>query len=449
MRYIPHTEQDIQQMLEVIGVASIRELFRDIPEDLYLEGGLPVPPALDEHALFKRLSQLAAKNADTTRYISFLGAGAYDHFIPAVVGTIISRGEFLSAYTPYQPEASQGLLQSIFEFQTMVCELTGMDVANASMYDASTALAESALMACHLTGRSKVVVSEGIHPHYRQVLRTYLWTNSRQLVEVPTREGITDIDALAAAVDEQTACAIVQYPNFFGLIEPLSPVAETAHQVGALAIACVDPIALGVLKPPGEYGYDIVVGEGQGLGNAMGFGGPMLGLFACKKEHLRRIPGRIVGQTTDVEGRRGFVMTLRTREQDIRREKATSNICTNEALCALASTVFMASLGKQGFRELSETCTQKAHYAARILSQIPGVQLKYPNTPFYKEFVLTLPRPADEVCDTLLQHNIIAGLPLGSYDAQMQHDLLVCVTETRTREEIDTFAEAMRAVLAS
>ncbi|MDW8106051.1 MAG: glycine dehydrogenase, partial [Armatimonadota bacterium] len=245
----------------------------------------------------------------------------------------------------------------------------------------------------------------------------------------------------------QTACAILQYPNFFGLIEPLAPVAGTAHQVGALAIACVDPIALGVLKPPGEYGYDIVVGEGQGLGNAIGFGGPMLGLFACKQEHLRRIPGRIVGQTTDVEGRRGFVMTLRTREQDIRREKATSNICTNEALCALASTVFMASLGKAGFRELSETCTQKAHYAARLLTQIPNVRLKYPNTPFYKEFVLGLPRPAQEVCDALLERNIIAGLPLGEYDASMERDLLVCVTETRTREEIETFAEAMRAVL--
>jgi glycine dehydrogenase subunit 1 len=447
MRYIPHTEQDIQQMLEAIGVASIRELFQDIPDDLYIEGGLPVPPALDEHALFKRLSQLAAKNADSTRYLSFLGAGAYDHFIPSVVGAIISRGEFLSAYTPYQPEASQGLLQSIFEFQTMVCELTGMDVANASMYDASTALAESALMACNITGRSKVLVSQGVHPHYRQVLRTYLWTNSRQLVEVPMRDGITDTDALAAALDNETACAIVQYPNFFGLIEPLAPVAESAHQVGALAIACVDPIALGVLKPPGEYGYDIVVGEGQGLGNAMGFGGPMLGLFACKQEHLRRIPGRIVGQTTDAEGRRGYVMTLRTREQDIRREKATSNICTNEALCALASTVFMASLGKNGFRELAETCTQKAHYAARLLTQIPGVRLKYPNTPFFKEFVLELPRPAQEVCDALLQHNIIAGLPLGEYDAHIQNDLLVCVTETRTREEIETFAEALKAVI--
>lgn len=443
MRYIPHTEQDIQQMLEAIGVASIRDLFRDIPDDLYIEGALPVPAGMDEHALFKRLSQLASKNADSTRYISFLGAGAYDHFIPATVGAIISRGEFLSAYTPYQPEASQGLLQSIFEFQTMVCELTGMDVANASMYDASTALAESALMACNITGRSKVVVSQGVHPHYRQVLRTYLWTNSRTLVEIPTREGVTDTDALAAAVDNETACVIVQYPNFFGLIEPLAPIAETAHPVGALAIACVDPIALGVLKPPGEYGYDIVVGEGQGLGNAMGFGGPMLGLFACKQEHLRRIPGRIVGQTTDAEGRRGFVMTLRTREQDIRREKATSNICTNEALCALASTVFMASLGKSGFRELSETCTQKAHYAAQLLTQIPDVRLKYPNTPFYKEFVLELPRPAQEVCDALLQYNIIAGLPLGEYDSSMERDLLVCVTETRTREEIEAFAAAL------
>ncbi len=448
MRYIPHTEQDIQQMLEAIGVASIRELFQDIPNDLYLEGELPVPAGLDEHALLKRLSQLAAKNADSTRYISFLGAGAYDHFIPATVGAIISRGEFLSAYTPYQPEASQGLLQSIFEFQTMVCELTGMDVANASMYDASTALAESALMACNITGRSKVLVSQGVHPHYRQVLRTYLWTNSRELVEIPTREGVTDTDALTAAVGDETACAILQYPNFFGLIEPLAPIAETAHQVGALAIACVDPIALGVLKPPGEYDYDIVVGEGQGLGNAMGFGGPMLGLFACKQEHLRRIPGRIVGQTTDSEERRGFVMTLRTREQDIRREKATSNICTNEALCALASTVFMASLGKSGFRELSETCTQKAHYAAHLLTQIPSVHLKYPNTPFYKEFVLELPRPAQEVCEALLQRNIIAGLPLSEYGSSMERDLLVCVTEIRTREEIEAFATALTETLS-
>lgn len=447
MRYIPHTEQDIQQMLEAIGVASIRELFQDIPDDLYIGGSLPIPPALDEHALFKRLSQLAAQNANSTEWISFLGAGAYDHFIPSVVGAIISRGEFLSAYTPYQPEASQGLLQSIFEFQTMVCELTGMDVANASMYDASTALAESALMACQITGRSKVLVSQGVHPHYRQVLRTYLWTNSRELVEVSTRDGITHADALDAATDNATACAIVQYPNFFGLIEPLAPVAESAHRVGALAIACVDPIALGVLKPPSDYDFDIVVGEGQGLGNAMGFGGPMLGLFACKQEHLRRIPGRIVGQTTDAEGRRGFVMTLRTREQDIRREKATSNICTNEALCALASTVFLASLGKQGFRELSETCTQKAHYAAEQLTRIPGVRLKYPHTPFYKEFVLKLPRPAQAVCDTLLEHRILAGLPLGIYDATMENDLLVCVTEARTREEIETFATALHSVV--
>ncbi len=447
MRYIPHTEEDIQQMLATIGVSSIRELFRDIPETLLLNEPLPIPPALDEHALFKHLATLASQNADTLRYLNFLGAGAYDHFIPAIVGTIISRGEFLSAYTPYQPEASQGLLQSIFEFQTMVCELTGMEVANASMYDASTALAESALMACGITGRSKVVVSQAIHPHYRQVLRTYLWTNSRELVEIPLQEGLTDLEALRAQVDEQTACVLVQYPNFFGLIEPLAPIAERAHAVGALAIACVDPIALGVLKPPGAFGYDIVVGEGQGLGNAMGFGGPMLGLFACKMEYVRRIPGRIVGQTTDVEGRRGFVMTLRTREQDIRREKATSNICTNEALCALASTVFMAALGKQGFCELAETCTQKAHYASTQLSQIPGVRLRFPNTPFFKEFVLELPRPAQEVCERLLEHQIIGGLPLGTYYEDMEHALLVCVTETRTREEIDTFVSAMRQVL--
>ncbi len=447
MRYIPHTENDVRQMLEVIGVGSIRELFADIPDSLYIEQPLAVPPALDEHALFRRLSALAARNASTDRYLSFLGAGAYDHFIPAVVGAIISRGEFLTAYTPYQPEASQGLLQSIFEFQTMVCELTGMEVANASMYDAATALAESALMACHLTGRSRVAVSQAVHPHYRQVLRTYLWTNSRELIELPLADGITSAAALQAAVDESTACVIVQYPNFFGLIEPLAPVAAQAHQMGALAIACVDPIALGVLKPPGDYDMDIVVGEGQSLGNPMGYGGPMLGLFACKQSYVRRIPGRIVGQTTDVEGRRGFVMTLRTREQDIRREKATSNICTNEALCALASTVFMAALGKSGFRALAETCTQKAHYAAGQLTRIAGVRLRFPNTPFFKEFVLELPRHAREVCEQLLSQHIIAGLPLGDYYPDMPNALLVCVTETRTRDEIDQFAEALAIAL--
>ncbi len=447
MRYIPHTEQDVRQMLDTIGVRSIRELFADIPDSLYIQEPLAIPPALDEHALFRRLSALAGQNADTHRYLSFLGAGAYEHFIPAIVEAIIGRGEFLTAYTPYQPEASQGLLQSIFEFQTMVCELTGMEVANASMYDAATALAESALMACHLTGRSKVLVSEAVHPHYRQVLRTYLWTNERELVELPLADGLTSRDALHDAVDERTACVIVQYPNFFGLIEPLAPVVQEAKRVGALAVACVDPIALGVLKPPGEYDVDIVVGEGQALGNPAGYGGPMLGLFACKQAYVRRLPGRIVGQTTDVEGRRGFVMTLRTREQDIRREKATSNICTNEALCALAGTVFMSALGKTGFRELAETCTQKAHYTATRLTQLPGVRLRFPQVPFFKEFVLELPRPAHAVCEQLLEKGIIAGLPLSDYYPDMPNALLVCVTEVRTRDEIDRFVDAMAGVV--
>ena len=448
MRYIPHTEQDVRLMLDAIGLHSIRELFADIPDTLYLKEPLNIPPPLDEHALFRQLSALAARNADPQRYLSFLGAGAYDHFIPAIVEAIISRGEFLTAYTPYQPEASQGLLQSIFEFQTMVCELTGMEVANASMYDAATALAESALMACHITGRSKVLVSEAVHPHYRQVLRTYLWANGRELVELPLAEGQTHTNALHLAPDEQTACIIAQYPNFFGLIEPLTPIVEAAHQVGALAIACVDPIALSVLKPPGDYDVDIVVGEGQSLGNAIGYGGPMLGLFACKQAYVRRVPGRIVGQTTDVEGRRGFVMTLRTREQDIRREKATSNICTNEALCALASTLFMAALGKQGFRELAETCTQKAHYAAACLTQIAGVRLRFPHTPFFKEFVLELPHPAHEICEQLLKHQIIAGLPLTDYYPDMSNALLVCVTEIHTREEIDRYVQALADIVA-
>lgn len=443
MRYIPHTEEDTQQMLETIGVSSIRELFQEVPDSLYRTEPLEVPSALDEHNLFRHLAAIAAENAHAQSWLNFMGAGAYDHFVPSIVGTIIGRGEFLSAYTPYQPEASQGLLQSIFEFQTMICELTGMEVANASMYDAATAIAESALMACQITGRSKVVVSQAVHPHYRQVLRAYLWTNSRELVELPLVNGVTDREQIRTALDGQTACVIAQYPNFFGLIEPLSPLVSAAKDSGALSIICADPMSLGVLKAPGEYDVDIVVGEGQSLGNSMGFGGPMLGLFACKQEHVRRIPGRIVGQTTDVEGRRGFVMTLRTREQDIRRDKATSNICTNEALCALAATISMAALGKSGFRQVSETCAQKAHYAARALSALPGVSLLFPETPFFKEFVLQLPRNAESVRDYLLEQKILAGVPLGAFYPDMENCLLVCVTETRSKDDIDQFVDAL------
>lgn len=443
MRYIPHTEEDVQIMLETIGVSSIRELFRDVPDELYHTEPLQVPPALDEHNLFRHVAGLAAENANALDWVSFLGAGAYDHFVPSIVSAIIGRGEFLSAYTPYQPEASQGLLQSIFEFQTMISELTGMEVANASMYDASTALAESALMACQITGRSKVMVSQAVHPHYRQVLQTYLWTNARELVELPLVNGITDREQIRTAMDEQTACIILQYPNFFGLIEPVAPAVRAAKDSGALSIVCADPVSLGVLKAPGEYGVDIVVGEGQALGNSMGFGGPMLGLFACRQEYVRRIPGRIVGQTTDIEGRRGFVMTLRTREQDIRREKATSNICTNEALCALAATIAMAALGKQGFRQVAETCTQKAHYAASALSQLPGVRLRFPETPFFKEFVIELPGNAAAIRDRMLEHRILAGLPLGEFYPGMEGCLLICVTETRTRAEIDEFVSKL------
>jgi glycine dehydrogenase subunit 1 len=448
MRYIPHTEEDVRLMLETIGVQSIRELFSDVPDSIYLKGSLPISPALDEHALFRHMAGLAGENADMLQYTCFLGAGIYDHFVPAMVGAMISRGEFLTAYTPYQPEASQGLLQSIFEYQSMICELTGMEVCNASMYDAATALAEAALMACQTTGRSKVVVSHAVHPHYRQVLRTYLWANSRDLVEVPSLAGLTGMTQLHEALDEQTACVIVQYPNFFGLIEPLEAIVEAAKGTGVMSVVCADPISLGVLKPPGGYHVDIVVGEGQSLGNAMGFGGPLLGLFACKQEHVRRIPGRIVGQTNDADGRRGFVMTLRTREQDIRREKATSNICTNEALCALASTVYMASLGKHGFQQVSATCAQKAHYAAERLCELPGVSLKFPNAPFFKEFVLCLPKAPAQVRDRLLQEKIMVGPPLGEYYSDLADCLLVCVTETRTREEIDRFVESLGKALA-
>ncbi|NUL81324.1 MAG: aminomethyl-transferring glycine dehydrogenase subunit GcvPA [Armatimonadetes bacterium] len=438
MRYIPHTDEDRRRMLAEIGARSVRELFRDIPDDLYIDGPLSVPAGLDEHAIFRNLSRMASQNANMVENVCFLGAGIYDHFVPSIVPALFSRGEFLTAYTPYQPEVSQGLLQSIFEFQSMICALTGMDVCNASMYDAATALAEAGLMACNVTGRNRIVCARSVHPHYREVTETYLKTTERDYVEV---ENVIDV------LDDRTAAVLVQYPNFFGNIDDLASIVAAARSVGALAVVSVNPISLGVLKPPSQFGFDIVVGEGQTLGLSMNFGGPLLGFFACKQEHIRKIPGRIVGETTDVEGRRGFVMTLRAREQDIRREKATSNICTNEALCALAATIYMASLGKHGITAVAETCAQKAHYAAERLSSLPGCSMAFPDAKFFNEFALRLPIDPTVARDRLLEKSVLAGLPLGDYYPELRDCLLVAVTETRTREEIDRFASELGALI--
>ena len=430
-------------MLATIGVSTIDELFREIPANLRLApGSLDLPPALDESRLLTHLRELSERNLDSGKLTCFLGAGIYDRFVPATVGAVLSRGEFLTAYTPYQPELSQGYLQSIFEFQSLISELYGMDLANASMYDGATALAEAAIMAHGINGRSTIYVSEAVHPHFRQVLDTYCWPVDLKVRLLPAPEGRTDY----SAIEGDAAAVLVQYPNFFGVIENLEAARDATRRAGATFVVCADPIAMAVLRPPGEFDADIVVGEGQPMGVAMGFGGPLVGLFACKSEYVRRIPGRIVGRTTDGHGAPGYVMTLRTREQDIRREKATSNICTNEALMALACTVYLEALGKNGLRQVAETTVRNTSYAAKVLTAA-GAKLRFADRVF-GEFVIDLPIDARAVQKKLITKGILAGLPLGPYYKGMDQSLLVAVTETRTRSEIDAYAQALKEVLA-
>jgi glycine dehydrogenase subunit 1 len=437
--YIPHTEADVEEMLAVIGASTIDELFREIPANLRREpGDLDLPPALDEARLLRQLAGLATQNTATNKLISFLGAGIYERYVPSTVGTIISRGEFLTSYTPYQPEASQGYLQTIYEFQTMIAELFGCDIANASMYDGATALAEAAIMACHIQGRDRVAISTAVHPHYRQVLRTYCWSIGIEVVELPHTDGVTKDYAAA----DGAACVVLQYPNFFGLVEDLAEAREVATAHKALLVVSADPVACALLKPPGAYGADIVTGEGQPLGVPMGLGGPLVGLFACKRQFVRQIPGRIVGRTKEAHGdRTGYVMTLRTREQDIRREKATSNICTNEALMALAATVYLEALGKNGLRQVAETSVRNTRYLRDRLAE-NGFPVHFPGKAF-QEFVVDLPANAELARDRLLKQGFLAGLPLGPYYPELSNSLLVAATEVRTRDEIDRFVAAL------
>lgn len=430
-------------MLATIGVSSIDELFREIPENLRIKGQLDIPSALDEDQLFRHLAELASRNVNLVDHVCFLGAGIYDRYIPASVGAIISRGEFLTAYTPYQPELSQGYLQTIYEYQSMVAELFGMDLSNASMYDGATAMAEAAIMSHGVNGRQKIAISDAVHPHYRQVLETYCWSVGLDIVTIATADGQTsDYSALGS----DTACLVVQYPNFFGTIEDLGRARDAIRAAGGLFIVVADPTACALLKSPGEFDADIVVGEGQPLGVAMGYGGPLVGLFSCKMEHVRRIPGRIVGRTVDHDGKPGYVMTLRTREQDIRREKATSNICTNEALMALAATVYMSALGKNGMKQVAETSVRNTQYAIQKLTEA-GAKLRFPNQRVFCEFVLEVPGDPAAIRDRLIDQGILAGLPLGQYYPELSNCLLVAVTETRTKAQIDQFAEALKAAL--
>ncbi len=447
MAYIPHTDDDRREMLKTIGVQEIADLFAPIPEEVRLTGDLAIPPALDEIGLVRHLQSLAEKNRNLDRYLCFLGAGIYDHFSPAVVDALISRGEFLTSYTPYQPEVSQGMLQSIYEYQTLICQLTGMELANASMYDAATAIAEGALMAIDITHRDTVVVARSVHPHYRRVLETYILRSGFKLETLDHDEGVMSMGVLSKQLSDNVACMVVQQPNFFGNLEDLQTFHDEIRKVGALSVVCVDPISLGLLKPPGEFGADIVVGEGQSLGCSMGFGGPLLGFFACKREYQRKFPGRIVGATTDSQGRRGFTMTLRTREQDIRREKATSNICTNEALLALCATIYLCEMGKQGLQQVADLCLQKAHYAFDRLCALAGVEPRF-QAPFFKEFTIRLPfaHPPASVNQALLDYGMIGGYELRKFYPELADSMILCVTETKTREDIDRLVSAMAQI---
>ncbi len=444
MRYIPNTEADRRQMLEAIGVGAIEDLFADVPETLRLTRPLKIPPALAETEVVTRLRALAAANADTERYNSFLGAGCYDHFSPAIINHLVLRGEFLTAYTPYQPEISQGTLQALFEFQTLVCQLTGMDVSNASMYEGASATAEAILMAHRITGRSEVVVARAVHPEYRRVAHTYGAQVGLVFREAAfTEAGVTDLAAVQQVLGPQTACLVVQSPNFFGGVEDLAPLAEAAHAAGALCLAVVaEPIALGLLKAPGECGVDLVAGEGQGLGTGLNYGGPALGFLATREQFVRQLPGRLVGQTLDREGCAGYVLTLATREQHIRRERATSNICTSESLIALMASIYLASLGPQGIREVALQNLRKAAYAKARLAKVPGCAVRF-RGPTFNEFVLQTTKKPAAVLAQLRRKQILGGVELGRWYPDLQDGLLVCVTEQKTRGDIDALAAAL------
>jgi glycine dehydrogenase subunit 1 len=442
--YVLNTPDDRQKMLSAIGVESIEELFAQVPADLRLDRPLNVPPALTELELTQHLQELSARDVPAGEAVCFLGGGSYDHFIPAVVDAVSGRSEFYTAYTPYQGEASQGSLQAFFEFQTLICQLTGLDVANASLYEGGSAVAEAVIMALSITGRTgKVVIAESVHPEYRRTLATYLVNQEPCVETLPTPGGFLDPSDLKGAIDDQTACVVVQHPNFFGCLEEVEELARLAHERGALFVVSFDPISLGILKRPGQYGADIAVAEGQCLGNPMAYGGPYVGLLACRgdKEFLRKVPGRLVGETTDRHGKRCWVLTLQTREQHIRREKATSNICTNQGLFALRAAAYLAALGPQGLKETAELCLHKAHYAAERLMQIKGVSLAF-RRPFFKEFTLRVPGSVTDLLRRLFDDGYHAGLALGRWYRELSSCVSVAVTEKRTRDEIDRLARA-------
>jgi glycine dehydrogenase subunit 1 len=445
LSYVLNTPDDQRAMLATIGVASLDDLFQQVPAAVRLKRPLAIPPALSEIELTQHMQKLASRNKVDGEAVCFLGGGSYDHFIPAVVDAVAGRSEFYTAYTPYQAEASQGSLQAFFEFQTMICQLTGLDVANASLYEGGSAVAEAVIMAHNVAPkRHRVLIAESVHPEYRQTLATYLANLDVHVTTLPTPNGALDPEDAKKAIDDETVCIVVQHPNFLGCLEEVEAVSAAAHAKGALFIVSYDPISLGLLKRPGQYGADIAVAEGQCLGNPMTYGGPYLGLLACREEFVRKMPGRLVGETTDRNGKRCWVLTLQTREQHIRREKATSNICTNQGLMALKATAYLAALGPQGLRETAELCTRKAHYAAQKLAAIGGIHMRF-DRPFFKEFTIQVRDLVPSLLERLLDAGYQAGLHLGRWYPQFADCITVAVTEKRTKAEIDGLVDAYAA----
>jgi glycine dehydrogenase subunit 1 len=444
MAYIPHTDEERRAMLAAIGVGRMEDLYEAVPAEVRFPD-LDLPEAISEMEILQELQDLSEANLDTRHFASFLGAGAYNHFIPSAVDAILRRAEFYTAYTPYQPEISQGTLQAIFEYQSLICNLTGMEVSNASHYDGATALAEAVILALnhHRGARRKIVLSPAIHPHARQVVRTYMQGMEVEIVGGDRLEN--DSRALAGLIDDQTAMVAVQYPDFFGRVEDFTALGRAAHAAGALLCVSVNPLSLGLLKPPSAFDADVVVGEGQTLGIPLSFGGPYLGHFTTKKEFVRKMAGRLVGETLDSRGQRGFVLTLSTREQHIKREKATSNICTNVALMALASAVYLSLMGKQGVRRVAELCYHKAHYAAEKIGALPEYRI-WNTGPFFHEFAVACPIPVAAINTALLDYQILGGYDLGQDYPELKNHMLLAVTEMNSREEIDALAAALAEV---
>ena len=445
MNYSGNTSSQQKEMLKEIGKQSLEGLFQSIPEKLRLKAPLNLPKSLSEIELVNDLKGLAERNKSASDYPLFLGAGYYDHFVPGVVKHLIGRSEFYTAYTPYQAEASQGILQAIYEYQTFITLLTGMDMANASLYDGASALAEAVLMAVRINKRNTILVSQTIHPEYLTVLKTYLSGSDLIIKVIPHNEGKVDLDILKSALNKDTGAVILSQPNFFGIFEEGEKIGRLTQKNDSLFIVSVDPVSLGIICPPGEWGADIVVGEGQALGSGLNFGGPGLGFMASRLEFMRKMPGRLAGKTQDARGRTGYVFTLQTREQHIRREKATSNICTNHALGALAAAVYLSLMGKNGLRKMAELCLEKAHYAAKKITKIPGYKLKFPGL-FFKEFVVTTPEPVQKINQKLLENKIIGGLDLERFYPELKNTMLLAVTEKRTKREIDRLVEVLKNV---